>query len=186
MPFLQTEQDMMRALSPKMARFFFNIAPCIRGSGGRVVAISDDFTRLRVRLKLNWRTRNLVGTIFGGSMYAAIDPFYMLMLMRILGSEYVVWDKGCTIRFKRPARETLFADFHISDEMLAAVRQQVALEGEGTFTWPLALKGPSGTVYAEFDKVIYVARKNFYETKAQRRRLDAKALTTSSHVCKSA
>lgn len=101
----------MRAVSPRMARFFMNIVPCIRGSGAHVVSISDDFTRLRVKLRLNWRTRNLVGTIFGGSMYAAIDPFYMLMLMRILGSGYVVWDKGCTIRFKRPARETLFADF---------------------------------------------------------------------------
>ncbi len=152
-----------------MARLLLNIAPCIRGTGGRVVAISDDFTRLRVRLKLNWRTRNLVGTIFGGSMYSAIDPFYMLMLMRILGRDYVVWDKGCTIRFKRPARETLFADFHIKDEMLAEVRQTVDSAGEGTFTWPLALKGASESIYAEFDKVIYVARKDFYEEKLRQR-----------------
>jgi Domain of unknown function (DUF4442) len=160
---------MLKTLSPGMARLFFNIAPCIRGSGGRVVAISDDFRRLRVRLKLNWRTRNLVGTIYGGSMYAATDPFYMLMLLRILGSGYVVWDKGCTIRFRRPARETLFADFHISDEMLAEVHQKVDSAGEGTFTWPLALKGASGHVYAEFDKVLYVARKDFYEAKLQQR-----------------
>src|SRR6185312_9300608 len=74
-----TSTIMYGALSPAMARFLMNVIPCIRGTGGRVVSISDDFRRLRVRLKLNWRTRNLVGTIYGGSMYAATDPFYMLM-----------------------------------------------------------------------------------------------------------
>jgi hypothetical protein len=160
---------MMGAVSPAMAKFLMNVIPCIRGSGGRVVAISDDFRRLRVRLKLNWRTRNLVGTIYGGSMYAATDPFYMLMLLRILGREYVVWDKGCTMRFKRPARETLFADFHIDDEMLAQVRAAVDRDGEGTFTWPLALKDASNAIYVEFDKVVYVAKKDFYEAKLRRR-----------------
>ena len=160
---------MKRPISAGLARFLMNVAPCIRSSGGRVTALSRDFRRLQVRLKLTWLTRNLVGTIYGGSMYSAIDPFYMLMLMRILGREYVVWDKACTIRFKRPARETLFADFHIDDRMLTEVRETVERDGEGTFTWPVALHASTGTVYAEFDKVLYVARKDFYEAKLRRR-----------------
>jgi uncharacterized protein DUF4442 len=133
------------------------------------MSLSRDFRHLRVRLKLTWLTRNLVGTIYGGSMYSAIDPFYMLMLMRILGRDFVVWDKACTIRFKRPARETLFADFHIDERMLTEVRETVERDGEGTFTWPIALRASTGTVFAEFDKVLYVAKKDFYETKLRRR-----------------
>jgi len=34
---------------------------------------------------------NYVGTIFGGSMYAAVDPVYMLMLIMNLGKDYIVW-----------------------------------------------------------------------------------------------
>jgi acyl-coenzyme A thioesterase PaaI-like protein len=160
---------MKKPISARLARILMNLAPCIRSSGGRVVALSEDFTQLRVRLRLSWLTRNLVGTIYGGSMYSATDPFYMLMLMRILGRDYVVWDKACTIRFKRPARETLFADFHINDRMLMQVREEVHLNGEGTFTWPVALKDSSGTVYVEFDKVLYVAKRDFYEAKLRRR-----------------
>ena len=160
---------MKKPISARLARFLMNLAPCIRSSGGKVVALSRDFTRLRVRLKLTWLTRNLVGTIYGGSMYSAIDPFYMLMLMRILGRDYIVWDKACTIRFKKPARETLFADFHIDERMLAQVRAEVDRDGEGTFTWPVALEGVSGTVFAEFDKVLYVAKKDFYKEKLKRR-----------------
>jgi hypothetical protein len=160
---------MKKPVSARLARILMNIAPCIRSSGGRVVELSRDFRRLRVKLRLTWLTRNLVGTIYGGSMYSAIDPFYMLMLMRILGRDYVVWDKACTIRFKRPARETLFADFHIDDEMLTLMRSEVERSGEGTFTLPVALQSSSGTVYAEFDKVLYVAKKEFYEAKVRRR-----------------
>jgi acyl-coenzyme A thioesterase PaaI-like protein len=160
---------MKKTISAGFARFLMNVAPCIRSSGGRVMALSRDFRHLRVRLKLTLLTRNLVGTIYGGSMYSAIDPFYMLMLMRILGRDYVVWDKSCTIRFKRPARETLFADFHINDQMLAEVREGVERNGEGTFTWPIALQSSTGTVFAEFDKVLYVAKKDFYEAKVRRR-----------------
>ena len=44
-------------------------------------------------------------------MYAGIDPIYMLMLIKNLGKNYIVWDKAAKIRFKRPGKETLFADF---------------------------------------------------------------------------
>lgn len=160
---------MKRQVSARVARLFMNLAPCIRARGGRVVALSDDFTHLRVRLKLTWLTRNLVGTIFGGALYSAVDPYYMLMLIRLLGRDYIVWDKSATIRFKRPARETLFADFHIDDEMLSQVRAAVALNGETTFNWPVALKSASGVIHAEFDKTLYVAKKEVYEEKLRRR-----------------
>ena len=148
-----------------------NLAPCIRASGGRVVALSNDFKHLRVRLKLSWLTRNLVGTIYGGSLYSSIDPFYMLLLMRILGPEYVVWDKSATIRFKRPARDTLYADFRVDDQTLANIREQVARDGfESTFTsWTVALQVASGTVYADCYKVLYVAKKDFYKEKLKQR-----------------
>jgi acyl-coenzyme A thioesterase PaaI-like protein len=92
-------------------RWFWNFFPAYRGTGGRVTYIADDFHEIRVKLPLSWRTRNYVGTIYGGSIYASIDPIYMLMLMHILGSEYIVWDKAAKIRFKKPGKETLYVDF---------------------------------------------------------------------------
>lgn len=159
----------MKAPSARLTRFLMNLAPCLRAGGGRVVALSDDFKHLRIRLRLSWLTRNLVGTIYGGSMYSSIDPFYMLMLMRILGPDYVVWDKSATIRFKRPARTTLYADFRFDDETLDNIREQVARDGESTFTWTVALKDTAGTTFADCDKVLYVAKKDFYKEKLKRR-----------------
>ena len=162
-----------RKLYAEFSRFVVNVMPCIRGGGGKVIFISEDFMRLTVKLSLTWRTKNVMGTIFGGSMYASTDPFFMLMLMRILGENYVVWDKGCTIRFKRPAKETIFAEFIITPEMLEDVKLKVGETGETTVIWSLAYKSKSGTVYVEFDKVLYIAKKDFYDEKQKMRKLRA-------------
>ena len=103
-------------VNAKIYRIALNLWPCISGTGGKITYISDDFRELDVKLPLSWRSRNKVGTIFGGSMYASTDPFFMLMFIQILGPKFVVWDKGCTIRFKKPAKKTLFAKFLITDE----------------------------------------------------------------------
>jgi acyl-coenzyme A thioesterase PaaI-like protein len=150
-------------------RIFVNLWPCIFGGGGWITHISDDFTELDVQLRLSARTRNAVGTIFGGSMYASTDPFYMLMLMRILGSDFVVWDKGCTIRFKRPAKQTIHAKFRITPSMLESVMTEVKANGESTFVWQLDYKDKDGILYAEFDKVLYVATKSHYKEKLRQR-----------------
>jgi acyl-coenzyme A thioesterase PaaI-like protein len=151
------------------ARMLVNLMPCIWGGGGKVISISEDFTELTVRLKLKLRTRNVMGTIYGGSMYASIDPFYMLMLMQILGKQFVVWDKGASIRFKRPGKKTMFAKFQITPEMLSEVRSEVLKNGETTVTWPLAYRDEAGQVICEFDKVLYIANKDFYDEKLRKR-----------------
>lgn len=150
-------------------RFALNLWPCIWSMGGKVTELSPDFKKLTVRLKLKWRTRNVVGTVFGGSMYGSTDPMFMLMLMNILGKSYVVWDKGCTIRFKRPALKPIYARFEVTDEMLSEVMSHVAQKGEHTFTWTVQYKDSDGAVYSEFDKVMYVAKKEFYQEKLRKR-----------------
>lgn len=153
-------------------RIGLNLWPCIRGGGGKVTYISADFRQLTVRLKLGLRTRNLVGTIYGGSMYASTDPFYMLMLLEILGPNYVVWDKGCTIRFKRPATSVIEAKFNITQDMLDDIYKNVEQAGEYSFTWKIDYKDRDNKVYCEFDKVLYVAKKDFYKEKLKKRELN--------------
>ena len=81
---------MPESFRTRIDRLKFNFFPAYRGTGGRVTYISHDFREMRVKIPLNWRTRNYVGTIYGGSMYSAIDPIYMLMLIKNLGPDYVV------------------------------------------------------------------------------------------------
>ena len=97
---------MPESFRSKTFRWGFNLFPAYRGTGGRVTYIADDWHEIRVKLPLNWRTRNYVGTIYGGSIYGAIDPIYMLMLIRIVGDGYIVWDKAANVRFRKPGKGT--------------------------------------------------------------------------------
>src|SRR5271155_5915288 len=100
---------MRESLRSALTRRLMNLVPAYFGTGGRLTYIADDWREVRVEIPLTVRTRNYVGTIFGGSMYGAVDPIYMLMLIRRLGPDYLVWDKAATIEFKKPGRETLHA-----------------------------------------------------------------------------
>ncbi|MBK8659484.1 MAG: DUF4442 domain-containing protein [Bacteroidetes bacterium] len=154
----------------RQMRWLFNFWPCIWCSGGRVEFIAGDFRELHVSLKLNIRTRNRVGTVFGGSIYSSVDPYYMLLFMEVLGKEYIVWDKGASVRFVRPITDKVKCRFLITDEMVAEVKQKVAEAGEYTFDLPLHYEDESGAIYATFNKTIYAASKAFYKLKLEKRR----------------
>ena len=150
---------MPESLKSRIFRWVFNFFPAYRGTGGRLTYIACDFKEIRVKLPLNWRTRNYVGTIYGGSIYASIDPIYMLMLIKILGSEYTIWDKAATIRFRKPGRETLFADFLISDDELGEIRRLAETEKSIDRIYTVELKDRKGVVHAQIEKTIYIAKK---------------------------
>jgi hypothetical protein len=150
-------------------KWILNFWPCIWMTGARITHLSPDFTELTVELPLTWRTRNRVGTIFGGSLYAASDPFYMLMLMEILGRDFVVWDKGASFKFKRPGKSTLYYRFKIEPSQIEWLRAEVAKNKEVTFEWPVNAVDQAGVVHTEIIKTMYVAEKAFYKEKLARR-----------------
>lgn len=141
---------------PRAFRHLLNLYPCFRGTGGRVTHIADDWSEMRVRLKLNWRTRNYVGTIYGGSLYACVDPHFMFMLMHRLGPEYTVWDKAASIRFRRPGRTTLTAVCRMPDDEVAEVKRLLATEPKVDRTYQVELVDAAGVVHATVEKVVNV------------------------------
>lgn len=153
----------------RLFRYLINIWPCIRGTGVRAKRISDDYREIDLELPLNWRTRNRVGTIFGGSIYASTDPFYMIMLMEILGKDFVVWDKGATLKFKRPGTRKLYMKLRLTKEFTEDVKKRALAAGEITFELPVSYRDDAGLEYAEVTKVLYVATKEFYRAKVARR-----------------
>jgi len=154
---------MPESFATKIDRWKFNIFPAYRGSGARVLYISDDYRELRVKIPLSWRTKNYVGTIYGGSMYAGIDPIYMLMLIRNLSTDYVVWDKSATIRFKRPGKETLFAEFYLTQEELSEIKHQLETKKSVDRIYTVELTDKNGKVHCIIEKTLYIAKKGMIE-----------------------
>lgn len=151
---------MSESMRTKMLRWSFNWFPAYRGTGARITYIEADFSEVRVRLPLSWRTRNYVGTIFGGSMYGAVDPVYMIMLIKKLGPRYIVWDKAAAIRFRRPGRETLYATFKLGEEEVDAVRAILEERTSVDRSYAVELVDGAGTVHAVIEKNIHIRRQD--------------------------
>lgn len=142
-----------------LQRLAYNFFPAYRGTGARIAYIAGDFREIVTRVPLNWRTRNYVGTIYGGSMYGAVDPIYMVMLIKNLGAGYTVWDKSASIRFRKPGQTTLTARFILTqeeiDEIVAVLARQPSLDR----TYTIELTDADGVVHAVVEKVIHIRKK---------------------------
>jgi hypothetical protein len=139
-------------------RWGFNFFPAFRGTGARVTYIAGDFREARVELPLSWRTRNYVGTIFGGSLYGSVDPMYMILLIKILGPGYTVWDKAATIRFVRPGLSRLYARFLIEEEEVRTILRLTETVPSVDRVYRVDLKDAAGVVHASVEKTIYIRR----------------------------
>ena len=146
-------------LTRLLLRRLYNLWPCYWGTGVRLKYIAKDFHEMRLEVPLNWRTRNYVGTIFGGSMYAAVDPVYMLMLIKNLGPGYEIWDKAATIRFKKPGRSTLYARFALDDGEIRRIREELSQVDSIDRVYAVDLTDDEGTACATVEKTIHIRRK---------------------------
>jgi hypothetical protein len=152
---------MIDTMSTKLQRLMLraiNIWPPILGAGIRV-KWSPDHRGVDVAMKLRFWNRNYVGTHYGGSLYSMTDPFYMLMLMENLGPGYIVWDKAASIRFRKPGKGIVTAEFRLTDQQLADIRSQLAMQEKYEPTFLVEVRDEAGDVVAEVQKVIHIRRK---------------------------
>jgi hypothetical protein len=151
---------MPESLKTKLTRWGFNFFPAYRGAGARVTYIANDWREVRVRVPLSWRTRNYVGTIYGGSMYGAVDPIYMIMLIKVLGPAYIVWDKAASIHFKKPGISALSAKFVITDEEIRAIKTALEHAHSVERIYHVELLDAAGSVRASVEKTLYIRKKD--------------------------
>ncbi len=150
----------------KLFKLGFNFSPMYRRSTARVTYVSQDVLKVRIKLPISYKNKNYVNSIFGGSMFSAVDPVPMVQLINLIGDDYVVWDKSAEIFFKRPARENLYADFIYTLEELDEIKNRVEQEDEIDIIKTTFLTNKDQTkVYCEVRKTIYIANKSYYKQK---------------------
>jgi len=148
----------------KLMRWRFNWYPAYRRTGAEVIYIADDLLELHVRLPLNRATRNLHGSIFGGAMYAAVDPLHAVLLARHLGPDFHVWMKAARIEFRRPGRSDLYARARLEPAELGAVRAALELSPKLDRDFTVALTDLAGTtIAAEVTTTVHIRRRASHE-----------------------
>jgi hypothetical protein len=96
------------------------------------------------------------------------DPFYMLMLAANLGKEYVVWDKAASIRYRKPGKGRVRAEFRLTEQRLAEIRAALEVDGRHDARFVVEIKDEEGGVVAVVERVVYCATKTAH---GERKRL---------------
>lgn len=146
-------------MRPGLLRHLMNLWPPFLFAGIHVTRLADDWRTAEVELRLRWYNRNWVGVHFGGSLFAMTDPFYMLLLIHLLGPDYVVWDKAASIDFVRPGRGRVTARFRVDEDRLAEIRAATADGSAYRPILPVEVIDETGEVVSRLERTLHVRLK---------------------------
>ena len=152
----------------KLLRWRMNWYPAFRSSGARIAHIAEDMREVTVRLPLNRTTRNLHGTIYGGSMYAAVDPLHAVLVAYHLGPDFHVWMKSAKIDFRRPGRGELAVSARLHPAELAEIRAALVPASKIDRDFSLVLTDAAGEVVAHCTLTLHIRRRQAHEPTMQR------------------
>ena len=146
---MTTKQRLLMAL--------INVYPPYVAAGIR--ARTPDEWSIESRMRLRFYNRNLFGTHFGGSLYAMCDPFFVFLLVKHLGPDYLVWDKAAAVRFRKPGKGLVRALFRVTPEEVAGIRAKADAGEKVEPVYLVEVKDEAGEVVAVVEKTLWVKRK---------------------------
>lgn len=144
---------------PGMVRRYMNLWPPFAFSGIRIIHLDPGFQSATVRLRMHWWNRNVAGVHFGGSLFAMTDPFWMMLLLRHLGRDHVIWDRAAEVDFIKPGTGDVTAQFVLKPDDVERLRD-LAAGGAKVLEWfTVDITDGTGEVVARVRKQVYVRRR---------------------------
>ncbi|MFI5337439.1 MAG: PaaI family thioesterase [Opitutales bacterium] len=151
----------------KLLRWRFNWYPAYRRSGARITRIAEDLMEIDIRLPLNRATSNLHGTIYGGAIYAAVDPLHAVMVATHLGPDYHIWMKSARIEFRRPGRTDLHARVRLHAHELEEIRAALITAHKVDREFSVSLVDTKGEPAAHVYLTVHIRRRQHHEAPMQ-------------------
>lgn len=140
-----------------------NLYPPLLANRVRIKHVSKDFKELKLVVKKSIFNRNLAGTIFGGTIFSAADPFHAVMYWQIFAHEYNmnvrVWLKAADISYKRPSETNLYYHFEITDNDIAKAKKALDSRGRYFVTHTIDAKNKVGEICATINLTTYIGLK---------------------------
>ena len=140
-----------------------NLYPPLLANRVRIKYVSKDFKELKLVVKKSIFNRNLAGTIFGGTIFSAADPFHAVMYWQIFAHQYNmnvrVWLKAADISYKRPSESNLYYHFIISDEDVAKAKKALDERGRYFVTHTINATNKQDEICAVINLTTYIGLK---------------------------
>ncbi len=145
--------------SERWGKFLINAYPPFVFNRIKILKFSDGYQYCKVRIAKSWLNRNMNGTIFGGALFSASDPFYAILYWQVFerkGMKVQTWLKSAHIDYHRPATDDLYLEFKLSDEEIEEATSALMLHGKYVKTHEIPYKDKTGDVFVTAKTEVYI------------------------------
>lgn len=107
-----------------------------------VRGFAKDFKGVSVVIRKSFLNKNYNNSIFGGTLFAAADPFYPVLFHQIFlrkGHNVIVWLKSAEIQYLKPAAGHMHFDISIDDVTIAEAEEILRKEGKFIKTFQIEI-----------------------------------------------
>lgn len=147
-------------LSENKVKWLMRLYPPLLFQRIWVVKFDEGFRGVKVKINKSILNRNYNGSIFGGTIFAAADPFYPVLFNQILNVDgkrrLKIWSKSSSISFLKPALSDLFFDIKLSDADIAEANETLIVTGKYEKLFPVEIVNESGEICASLLNEVYV------------------------------
>src|ERR1700712_1383617 len=112
-----------------------------------VVRFEKGFRGVRVKVNKSLVNNNYNDSIFGGTIFAAADPFYPILFHQLFthkGYKLKVWLKSAEIKYIKPGRTDLFFSILLNEADIEETESALNTTGKITKYYPIEMYNTNG------------------------------------------
>jgi len=132
-----------------------------------VMKIDKGFKGVHVKIKRSFLNKNYNNSIFGGTIFAAADPFYPVLFHQVLskkGYKLKVWSKSSSIHYLKPGLSDLHFKINLTDEDITNAESVLDTGGKYMAHHPIDIYNKDGEICVSVMNEIYLRNLNFTDT----------------------
>jgi hypothetical protein len=156
------------AVSENTLKWLMRLYPPLLFQRIWVVRFNKGFKGLRVKIKKSLFNKNYNGSIFGGTIFAAADPFYPVLLHQVLKpmgmQKLKVWSKSSQINFLKPALTDLNFEIIITDNDIDHALEILTVTGKYERSFPVNIYNKDGEICVSLINEVYIRNLDFNKT----------------------
>jgi acyl-coenzyme A thioesterase PaaI-like protein len=155
-------------ISEGVLKWAINLYPPLFFQRIRVIKFDKGFTGASIKVSKSILNTNYHDSIFGGTIFAAADPFYPVLFYQVLirkGYKVKAWSRSSAIRFVKPGKTNLYFRVQISEKDISDCEDQLNTIGKFRKSFQVEIYDKNNKLCASLINEIYVRNLNFIDDK---------------------
>ena len=160
----EEEYKTIMIVSEKVLKWALNLYPPLFFQRIWIKKFHKNFRGVDVKINKSLVNKNYNGSLFGGTIFSATDPFYAILFDQIMqrrGFKCLIWLKSASIQYIKPGKSDLFFRIEITDEMIEEAEKALKTQGKFIKAYPIKLYNTKNECCVVVSNEVYLRNKTF-------------------------